>query len=295
MKFFKKVLLNLFPKIFVVQFICYALLLIIAVKAIPNNTELHAFYEKWCILIILIVALLGTLLFFPKVIKIVFVEPNRGQRTTRIALLFFIFLSIASSNLIMLNHIAVFHFGKTKHINSYSEIHKYPEYSFFTIKQTDSLDDKLNAYYINDHVSGKQKKTFHIDIYASKLMQSDFETIIIGKKYQTDYEGRLSASYGQQLIDKDFEKAKNNFEHLDITPNDTLVRVFESFSREKYIAAAKLTDQNIRFNTAILEFETYNITHAKRKSLIIYFGFVIVIDIILILILATGKHFKETS
>jgi hypothetical protein len=90
MRLFKKVLFTLFPKILFVQIICHALLLFIAVKAIPVNTELHSFYNKGHIFIILLVAILGTLIFAPKVFKIVFMEPNKGQRITRIALLFFI-------------------------------------------------------------------------------------------------------------------------------------------------------------------------------------------------------------
>jgi len=89
------------------------------------------------------------------------------------------------------------------------------------------------------------------------------QSIIIGKQYNTDYhyEGRASASYIQSMIDKDFEIAKRDFDQLKLSSHDTLVRTFESFSREKYIAAAQLINKNIDNNTIIVETETYNITN----------------------------------
>lgn len=292
MKLFKKVLFDLFPKILFVQLISHALLLFIAVKAIPVNTQLHSFFNKWDIPTILLIAILGTLIFAPKVFKIVFMEPNKGQRTTRIALLSFIFMNIAIPNF-FLNRFAIFHFGKTKNVVNISEVQTHPDYSFFTIEQSSKLDIDRNAYYINDHVTGKNKKTFHIDIYASKLIENDNKTVIIGKQYRTDYDGRPSSTFAQKMMDKDLETAAKDFEQLDLSSKDTLVRTFESFSRKQYLAAAQLIDKNINLNSIILEAQTYNITHMKRKSLIIYFGFILFLEMVLVFFLASGKYFKE--
>lgn len=293
MKFFKKVLFDLYPKIIIVQLVCNTLLLFIAVKSIPVNTEFHSYYNRWDILIIVVLSIIGTTLFLPKVLKIVFVEPNRGQRTTRIALLFFIFLSIASPNLIVLDRLAISHFGKTKVINHLEEVELYAEVSFFVLNQTKSLQEYENGYYINNHLSGKHKKTYHIEIYAAKFINTNKYPLIIGKRYDTDYPGRQSPTEAQRLIDRDLEKASENFEQINISIQDTLVRTFEKFQFKKFIDAAKLLDNNINNNTTVLELKTKSIAHVKRKSLIIYLGFSIFINLILIFFLATGKHFKE--
>lgn len=294
MKFFKKVLFALYPKILIVQLVGHALLLYIAVKSIPVNTELHSFFNTWNVLIIVAVSILGTTFFLPKVLKIVFVEPNKGQLNTRIAMLFFIFMSIATPNLIVLDKLAVSHFGKTQIINQLDDVESYPEVSFFVLNQIKPLQEYESAYNINNHLSGKHKKTYHIDIYASKIINSN-PSIIIGKLYDSEYPGRKSDSEAQRLIDKDLENANKNFKQIIITTQDTLVRTFDKFQFEKFIDAAKLIKNNINENTTVLELKTRNIVHAKQKSLIIYLGFSIFINLILVLFLSTGMYFKETS
>lgn len=292
MKLFKKVLFNLYPKILFAQLVSYSILIYIALKAIRVDTPFCHFYWEWKILIIMGIAILTTTFFISKVSKIVFIKPNRGQRTTRLALLFFIFMSIAAPNLIILDMLVVSHFGKIQVIEQFEDLESYPEVSFFVINQIKPLKEYKSAYYINNHLSGKHKKTYHIDIYASKIINSN-PTIIIGKKYDTDYPGRKSDFEAQRLIDKDLEIARENFEELFISTGDTLVRTFQKFQFEKFIDAAKFIDNNINENATVLEVKTNSIASAKRKSLIIYLGFSIFINLILILFLSTGMYFKE--
>lgn len=292
MKFFKKVLFKLYPKLLVAQIVSHSILIFIAIKAIPVNTSFIHFYWKWKVFIILCVAILATLIFIPKSLKIVFAEPNKGQRTTRIALLFLIFLSIAAPNLIIVDMLVVSHFGKAQVINQLDDVKLFPEVSFFVLNKHKSLQEYKSGYYINNHLSGKHKKTYHIDFYASKVINSN-PSIIIGKLYDTEYPGRKSDTESQRLIDKDLENANKNFKQIIITTQDTLVRTFEKFQFEKFIDAAKLINSNINKNSTVLELKTRNIAHAKQKSLIIYLGFSIFINLFMVLFLSTGMYFKD--
>lgn len=295
MKLFKKVLFALFPKILFVHIICYALLLIIAVKAIPVNTALHAFFNKWDILIIIVIAILGTLIFASKVFKIVFLEPNKGQRITRVALLSFIFMSIAIPNIIALNQIAIFHFGQIKNVNKYADILKHPEYSFFTIDNPDSLDDSNKAFSIDYKEYGRNRRTLSIYIYAIKLLKIDEQNIIIGNLYNSDYdyEGRASTSYIQRMIDVNIEKAESDFQQFQISSTDIFLKTFNLHQNEKFLTAAQLIHDDIDSDTLVIEKVSNSYHDFKRNSLILYLGGILVFQIILILFLATGKHFKE--
>jgi hypothetical protein len=144
------------------------------------------------------IAILATLFFIPIVLRIVFVEPNKGQCTTRIALLSFIFMSIAIPNLIVIDKLAVSHFGKTQIINQLDDVEFYLEV-FFVLNQVKSLQELRNGYYINNHLSGKNKKTYHFDIYDAKKLTTNRLPLIIGKRYDKEYSGRK-----HQLKHKDY-------------------------------------------------------------------------------------------
>lgn len=117
--------------------------------------------------------------------------------------------------------------------------------------------------------------------------------MIIGKRYKAEFKPPSSESYKNELINKEIERVKKDFNNLTISTLDTLVRTFDEDSRKRYIKAAQLFKRKINPYSIILEAATYDISAMKRRSLIIYLGFFIAIEIVVILLLATGMHFTN--
>lgn len=293
MKFFKKVLFHLYPRILFVEIACCILLLYIAVHALSVQSFLYDFYWKWKLIIIVFVAVLGTIVFIPKVLKIIFHKPPRGQKSTRWALLLIIFMSIAAPNIIMLDHVAVAYFGKTKTIHSIDEMKYHPDYTFFMMNDTDSFSPHVNGYYIHQHVSGRHEKTFHIDIFASKSFIIQDTIIIVGKQYHTEYDGRPSNDYAKRLVDNAFTTAQTDFETLQIKENDVMMRVFEKNVRQKYLEGVESARSYQPSKIFLFQLNSFHIAHARKKSMYIYLGFFIFVNGVIVLTLLSGKYIKE--
>lgn len=294
MKFFKKVLYSLYPKILIAQILYLVLMIFFLWYCLIHNTAYKYLVIDWEILFFIVLALLFTSFFIPKIFKIVFYKPRyNSQSSARIALSFFVFLSIFSQ-FIVLKEQVLYILGKTYKANNVYEIQEHPESSFFIFNSNIELSGVQDAYYINTSYSGKSKNTFNIDIYATKPLKHNNQTVaVFCKRYQTDYSGRQSEAEAQRLVDKDLESAKSSFRNLNIQTTDTLRRIYKKFDIEKFYSSFRLIPNEYKKDYDLLLHSDTTIYSYKRKGFIIFTGFAIFVNLILVLFLSTGIRFKD--
>lgn len=294
MKFFKPVLYRLYPKILVAQILYLALMIFFIWYCLIHNTAYKYLVTDWEILFFIVLALLFTSFFIPKIFKVVFYKPrHNSQSSARIGLSFFVLLSMFSQ-FIVLQEQVLYILGKTYKATNVYEIPEHPESSFFIFNSNIDLSGVQAAYYINTSYSGKSQKTFHIDIYATKPLKHHHQTVaVFCKKYATDYSGRQSEAEAQRLIDKDLESARSSFSHLHIQTTDTFKRVYKKFETEKFYAGFRLNPNEYKKDYDLLLHSDTTIYSHQRKGFIMFTGFAILLNLILVLFLSTGMHFKD--